>query len=188
MKRPALGHVLGYTALTVIFTAGAAQSLAGTNTVDGGDIVDGTITTSDLKAGAVAGSKILNNAVTGAKIFDNSVTSADVAESSLVLTCPTGMAHVGDVCYGEERPPAKHWFALDDCADEHLRLPTLSEARLVTQATDSQSAVWTDNVFVDKDGVEKAIVLFDNPNWTGIAIDDLAGWAYHCVTTVGARP
>lgn len=29
MKRPAIGHVLGYTALTVMLTAGAAQSLSG---------------------------------------------------------------------------------------------------------------------------------------------------------------
>lgn len=70
MRRPALGHIIGYTALTVILTAGAAQSLAGTNTVDSGDIVDGTISTPDLKNGAVSGSKILDNSVTSADIQD----------------------------------------------------------------------------------------------------------------------
>lgn len=75
MKRPAFGHLLGYTALTVILTAGAAQSLSGTNTVDSGDIIDGTIGTPDLKTGSVSGTKIL----------DNSVTGTDINESTLAI-------------------------------------------------------------------------------------------------------
>jgi hypothetical protein len=33
MKRPQVGHILGFTALTVVLTAGTAQSLSGSNTV-----------------------------------------------------------------------------------------------------------------------------------------------------------
>lgn len=68
MRRPVFGHVLGYMALTVILTAGAAQSLSGTNTVDSGDIIDGQVATSDIR----------NNSVTGAKILDNTVTDGDL--------------------------------------------------------------------------------------------------------------
>jgi hypothetical protein len=73
MKRPVLGHLFGYTVLTVILTAGAAQSLAGSGTVYSDDIVDSTITTPDLKNGAVNGSKILDNSVTGADVDEKTL-------------------------------------------------------------------------------------------------------------------
>jgi hypothetical protein len=177
MKRLALGHILGYIALTVILTAGAAQSLTGRNTVDSGDIIDGTISTSDLKTSAVSGSKILNNAVTG----------TDVDEASLVLTCPTGMAQAGDVCYGDERPPAIQTSARDDCADDNLRLPTLTEARLVTNTVDSLSELWTDYVVVNPmDSAHYGIGLVPKENWYVYA--STLDWSYRCVTTVGSRP
>ena len=73
MKRTSLGHVLGYTALTVMLTAGAAQSLSGTNTVDSGDIIDGQVAYADIR----------DNAMTGKKLLDNSVTGADIRESTI---------------------------------------------------------------------------------------------------------
>jgi hypothetical protein len=84
MKRPAFGHLLGYTAITVILTAGAAQSLAGSKTVFGDDIVDGTITTPDLKAGSIAGSRLLNHGITGSKVYPNTLTGTEINESTLV--------------------------------------------------------------------------------------------------------
>jgi hypothetical protein len=83
--------IVGYVLLTVILTAGAAQSLAGTNTVDSGDIVDGTISTPDLKTGALSGSKILDNSVTSADVANGSLTGVDIADGSL------GAADVGYV-------------------------------------------------------------------------------------------
>ena len=75
--------VLGTTVLVVTLTAGAAQSLAGSNTVFSDDIVDGSITHQDVRVNSLGGSRLLNNAVTGGKLLDGSVTGADVDEGSL---------------------------------------------------------------------------------------------------------
>ena len=83
-KRSSIGHVFGYAALTVLLSAGAAQSLTGSNTVFGDDIVDGTITTPDLKNGALSGSKILDNSVTGLDV--NEASLGPVPRASNVLT------------------------------------------------------------------------------------------------------
>lgn len=99
MKLPALGHALGYTALTVILTAGAAQSLAGSNTVASDDIINGQVYGADLANNAVSSAKVYDNsltgadirnsAVNGADIGDNSLTGADIDESTLTLPPPT---------------------------------------------------------------------------------------------------
>jgi len=75
--------IIGTTLLVVLLTAGAAQSLSGSNTVFSDDIVDGTVTHADIKANSIGGSRLLDNAVTGGKILDSTVTGADVNESSL---------------------------------------------------------------------------------------------------------
>jgi hypothetical protein len=77
-------NVAGYVVLIVILTAGAAQSLAGTNTVDSGDIIDGTIATPDLKTGAVSGSKILDNSITGADVAADAVGSSELAAGAVI--------------------------------------------------------------------------------------------------------
>lgn len=76
--------IVGYVALIVILTAGAAQSLAGTNTVDSGDIIDGTIATPDLKTGSVSGSKILDNSVAGVDVAPNAVGSSELAAGAVI--------------------------------------------------------------------------------------------------------
>jgi len=65
--------IIGYTLLTLLLTAGAAQSLSGSNTVFTDDIVDGAVTTPDIKANAVSGSKILNNSVTGTDLNESTI-------------------------------------------------------------------------------------------------------------------
>lgn len=65
--------IFGFAILIVLLTAGAAQSLSGSNTVFSDDIVDGTITTPDLKTGALSGSKILDNSVTGTDINESTI-------------------------------------------------------------------------------------------------------------------
>lgn len=73
MKRPALGHLLGYTALIVILTAGAAQSLSGSNTVFSDDIVDGAIYNPDIHDRAVTGAKVANDSLTGSDINEAAI-------------------------------------------------------------------------------------------------------------------
>jgi len=75
--------ILGYVILTVILTAGAAQSLTGTNTVDSGDIVDGTIKNIDIKPSTITGSRILDNSVGAADLAANAVGNAEMADGAI---------------------------------------------------------------------------------------------------------
>jgi len=59
--------IIGYAMLTVILTAGAAQGLAGTNTVTSDDIVNETIKSSD----------VLNNSLTTSDIKNGSLRTSD---------------------------------------------------------------------------------------------------------------
>jgi len=51
----------------------SASALSGTNTVDSGDIVDGTIINSDIKADAILGSRVRNDSLTGADINESTL-------------------------------------------------------------------------------------------------------------------
>ncbi len=82
-----------FVSLIVLLTAGAAQSLSGTNTVDSGDIIDGQVKFADIKPDAVTSSRIRTDAVGASEIradqvgaselADNSVGSANVIDGSL---------------------------------------------------------------------------------------------------------
>jgi hypothetical protein len=89
--------VVGYIVLTLILTAGAAQSLSGTNTVDTDDIIDGAVTTSDIRANAVTSSRIITGGVFGTDVADNSLKGVDIDESTLALpvTAPSGSRFFG---------------------------------------------------------------------------------------------
>lgn len=69
--------IIGYTAMLVLLSAGAAQGLSGTNTVDSGDIIDGQVTTPDIRAGAVSESRLLDGAVTGNKVKNQSLVAGE---------------------------------------------------------------------------------------------------------------
>ena len=84
MKRRFVLRMSGYVALVVLVTAGAAQSLAGSNTVFTDDIVDGQVTYSDIRDNAMTGKKILDNSVTGADLANNAVTGAKVVDGTIV--------------------------------------------------------------------------------------------------------
>lgn len=83
MKRPALGHLLGYTALTVILTAGAAQSLSGSNTVFSDDIVDGAVYSTDIRDATITGLDVKNGSLNSADVGDKSIRSADIADDAI---------------------------------------------------------------------------------------------------------
>jgi hypothetical protein len=96
--------IIGFAVLVILLTAGAAQSLDGSNTVFGDDIVDGTITTPDLKVGSISGSRLLDSGITSSKIYDNTITGVDVNEATLALPA-------GDVLAGTAAiPPGTYSF------------------------------------------------------------------------------
>ena len=206
--------IIGFATLIVLLTAGAAQSLTGTNTVTSDDIVNDSLigadiknesltssdianeslTGADLSNNTVAGADVLNESLRGADVNSESLTGSDVAngsltgsdvnESTLTLTCPSGMDRVSDVCYGALQTPSGLEGAALQCRDQNLRLPTVAEARLVTQANVGES-LWTDTYYTDQ-GISFGMIVsaFGSNNMinAGSVID------YRCVTTVGARP
>ncbi len=76
--------VLGMTVVVVTLTAGAAQSLSGSNTVYSDDIVDRSVTAADLGTNSVSRVKIQDNAVAGSEVIDGSITGAEVRDGSIV--------------------------------------------------------------------------------------------------------
>lgn len=97
MKSPSKSipaSILGYVILTVVLTAGAAQSLTGTNTVDSGDIVDGTVKNIDIKPSTITGSRILDDSVGAADLAANAVGNAEMADNAV------GNAEMGDNAIG----------------------------------------------------------------------------------------
>lgn len=84
-SRSVPASLVGYVVLTLILTAGAAQSLSGSNTVFTDDIVDGTVKSIDIKSDAILGSRIRNGTITGADVADNNLSGADVNESTLSI-------------------------------------------------------------------------------------------------------
>lgn len=73
MNRQTFGHVIGWVVVLALCTAGAAQALPGTSTVDSGDIVNGQVKRADIGG----------NAVTGAKVADGSLGASDLAFKSI---------------------------------------------------------------------------------------------------------
>ena len=176
MKRRALPHVLAYIGLTVILTAGAAQSLSGSNTVFSDDIASGQVRGSDLAADSVSGSKI----------YPNSITGSDVNEASLAAVCPAGMTRVSDLCYGDLRAGV-HWStALLDCGNENLRLPSPSEGIQIVLDIDNSQTIWTNGIY--KNHAEPKYYAFRASD-EGVGEQQIAiASNYTCMTTVGARP
>lgn len=77
--------VLGLAALVILLTAGAAQSLSGSNTVYSDDIVDNAVTSADLGTNSVTKPKVADNAIGGAEVLNNALTGSDINESTLSL-------------------------------------------------------------------------------------------------------
>jgi len=75
--------ILGYVALILLLTAGAAQSLSGSNTVFTDDIAPGAVNFSDIHENAVTSSRIAPGSVFGSDIANNAVTGTDINEASI---------------------------------------------------------------------------------------------------------
>lgn len=74
--------IIGFATLVVLLSAGAAQSLAGSNTVTSDDILDGSVTSADIKDQGILYADIKDGSMTGKKILDKSITSADIAQEA----------------------------------------------------------------------------------------------------------
>jgi hypothetical protein len=88
--------IIGYAMLTVILTAGAAQGLAGTDTVTSDDIVNETIMSQDVKNENLTGSDIKNESLTTYDVLNNSLTGADINEATLARARNVHFADVTD--------------------------------------------------------------------------------------------
>jgi hypothetical protein len=77
---PAMG--VAFVALLAALS-GTAIALPGTNSVDSGDIKNGTIRGKDIHRNAVTGKKVKNRSLTGADVKDNRLTGVDINESTL---------------------------------------------------------------------------------------------------------
>lgn len=75
--------VLGLTAVLVLVSAGAAQSLSGENTVNTGDIKDGEVYGRDLHDGAVTGVKVKDETLTGSDVKNGSLSASDLKSGVL---------------------------------------------------------------------------------------------------------
>jgi hypothetical protein len=77
-------HALfAFVSLIVLLTAGAAQSLSGTNTVDSGDIIDGQVKFADIKPDAITSSRIRTDAVGASEIRADQVGASELADDSV---------------------------------------------------------------------------------------------------------
>lgn len=75
--------IVGFAILVVLMTAGAAQSLSGSNTVFSDDIVDRAVANADLGTNSITRAKIADNAIAGPEVVNNSISGADVLGASL---------------------------------------------------------------------------------------------------------
>jgi len=183
--------------LIVLLSSGAAQSLSGQNTVFGDDIKDGEITNVDIHDGAIISHKvkdetlqgvdIKNETLTGADVQDGSLGGSDIDESTLVLTCVNGMTQVGSLCIGPKEVD-NQGTASFDCADQLLRLPAVTEARIISKALDSNAPLWTDVTYFDTANDESKYRAVQAGTVVTNFIDATSDHAYRCVTDAGARP
>lgn len=106
---------VGLLALFLVLTSGTAYALAGSNTVFGDDIVDGTVSSADVADDdtlrALRGVDVLNGSLTATDFAADSVTGARIRESSL-STVPLA-AQGGTGRYGYEgacNPESTTWL------------------------------------------------------------------------------
>ncbi len=135
MKRPALGHLLGYTALTIVLTAGAAQSLSGSNTVFSDDIVDGAIYNPDIHDRAVTGRKVLDNSITGADVLGTSLIYELDGESA-ELAAGESLDFEASCASAADKALSGEWEAWNESTDE----PADQVAVSVNTTTDTGDA------------------------------------------------
>jgi len=81
-RRPSPAMAVAFVALLAALS-GTAIALPGKNSVDSGDIKNGTIRGKDIHKNAVTGKKVKNGSLAGADVKNDSLTGLDVNESTL---------------------------------------------------------------------------------------------------------
>jgi hypothetical protein len=180
LRRNVYGLIAVFIALS-----GTAVALPGKNSVNSGDIKKGAVRKSDIRKNAVNGSKVINNSLMG----------ADVDEGSLsgVLRCRGSLNRAMDVCYSSVRGPSAGGTAVQDCADENLRLPTAGELAVIAREVNLPAAngEWTDFSYLDVDGppgVFRRNTVVEDPTLGTVVIAQVSNdpHIYRCVTTPSA--
>lgn len=94
--------LVAFVGLFVLLTAGTAQSLSGTNTVDSGDIIDGQVKFADIKPDAVTSSRIRSDAVGASEIRADQVGVSELADNSVgSLNIIDGTVTSADITNGQ---------------------------------------------------------------------------------------
>jgi hypothetical protein len=82
-KRISSAHVIAALALFIALGTSAAFALPGKNTVNSGDVKNGTLKSADAKDGGLKGVDLKDGTVGGADLTDGSVGSADITDGSV---------------------------------------------------------------------------------------------------------
>jgi hypothetical protein len=175
-------NVYGLIAIFIALS-GTAAALPGKNTVNSGDIKKRAVRKSDIRANAVNGSKVINNSLKGADIDEDSLSG--------VLRCRSGLKRAVDVCYSGQRGPAAGGIAVQDCADENLRLPSAGELAVIAtvESLGASTGEWTDFSYIDyaggPPGVFRRNAVVEHPEFGTIVVALLSNDPnpYRCVTT-----
>jgi len=178
LRRNVYGLIAVFIALS-----GTAAALPGKNTVNSGDIKKGAVRKSDIRAKAVNGRKVINDSLKGNDI--------DEASLSGVLRCRSGLKRAVDVCYSGERGPAAGANAVQDCADENLRLPSAGELAVIAtvERLGASTGDWTDFSYVDYSGPPPGVfrrnAVIEHPEYGTIVVALVSEDPnlYRCVTT-----
>ena len=142
---------------------------------------------SAFAASKISGKNIKKASIAGNKLKNDTVTGKQIKESSLgtVTKCPAGApTRANNVCYGSLQPANTDWDVAErDCATKGLRIPTIGEALLVTNALNTgDTYVWTE-IF---GGAGRIIIRTNDAGVTriaSIAKGPNPGVAYICVAT-----
>jgi hypothetical protein len=153
------GNAVGYVALFFALTGGVAWAThpGGADTIDSGDIINAEVKNKDIADNAIGTNKIVTGGVRSVDVLDEGLRGTDIDEASLSPACPAGYTLAPkDVCFSAQQGGANLATALETCADNGDRVPTIPEAWLVLAALPNPPAgliiTWTSQEFEDTDG------------------------------------
>ena len=144
-----------------------------------------------IAATKINGKQIKKASIAGSKLKNDTVTGQQIAESSLklgtVTACPAAAPNrANNLCYASFGGLNTDWDVDErDCAGKGLRIPTIGEALLVTNATNTgDNYIWTEAF--PGSGTTRIGVRTNDPTFSRIASTAKGGAAdfgFICVAT-----